>query len=300
MTPDETKPAPGPLVLGSATTSLVDQVLSALPSPDSRRSYKKSLEDLEAFARGRPLTRKLLLSWRQKLGTLSSSTANVRLSAAKALVREAWRIGVIDGILSAELLDIDGLPRTDTRIGNWLTIDQARSLLKVPDRKTLRGKRNYCILAILLGCALRRFELTGLDVKNMQLRDGRWVLANIKGKGNKKRTVALPPWVKQGIDVWLKAAGIKSGKIIRRLSLDAAGISDDTIWQIVQKAAAEIGVPNFGPHDLRRTCAKLCRSRRGRLEQIQILLGHASIQTTERYLGSTQDLRRAVNDDMGL
>jgi integrase len=59
-------------------------------------------------------------------------------------------------------------------------------------------------------------------------------------------------------------------------------------------------VENFGAHDLRRTCAKLCRSRGGDLEQIKFLLGHSSIQTTERYLGSTQDLERAVNDDLGL
>jgi integrase/recombinase XerD len=60
------------------------------------------------------------------------------------------------------------------------------------------------------------------------------------------------------------------------------------------------GVPRLAPHDLRRTCAKLCRAAGGDLEQIQLLLGHASIQTTERYLGTKQDLVDAVNDDLGL
>ena len=64
--------------------------------------------------------------------------------------------------------------------------------------------------------------------------------------------------------------------------------------------AAEIGVPRLAPHDLRRTCAKLCRAAGGDLEQIQLLLGHASIATTERYLGSRLDLVDAVNDDLGL
>ena len=53
-------------------------------------------------------------------------------------------------------------------------------------------------------------------------------------------------------------------------------------------------------HDARRTCAKLCRAAGGELEQIQLLLGHASIQTTERYLGTRQDLANAPNDRMGL
>lgn len=72
------------------------------------------------------------------------------------------------------------------------------------------------------------------------------------------------------------------------------------VWRVVAHAAAELGIENFGAHDLRRTCAKLCRSRGGEFEQIKFLLGHSSIQTTERYLGSNQELERAVNDDLGL
>ena len=68
------------------------------------------------------------------------------------------------------------------------------------------------------------------------------------------------------------------------------------IWHIVTKYAREAGlVDKLAPHDLRRTCAKLCRASGGDLEQIQFLLGHASIQTTERYLGSRQNFQEAVN-----
>jgi site-specific recombinase XerD len=68
------------------------------------------------------------------------------------------------------------------------------------------------------------------------------------------------------------------------------------------KYARQTGlVDKLGPHDLRRTCAKLCRAAGGDLEQIQFLLGRdASIQTTERYLGSRQNLKEAVNDRLGL
>src|SRR5260370_1088936 len=100
-----------------------------------------------------------------------------------------------------------------TRLGNWLTRAQAKDLLAVPDRSTLKGKRDYVILALLVGCALRRNELAELDVETIQQREGRWVLAALEGKGRRIRTVAIPIWVKQGIDAWLSAASIDKGRL---------------------------------------------------------------------------------------
>ncbi|WP_257031201.1 tyrosine-type recombinase/integrase [Tunturiibacter empetritectus] len=82
--------------------------------------------------------------------------------------------------------------RKGTRLGNWLTRDQAKELLAVPDRSTLKGKRDYVILALLVGCALRRQELATLDVEIIQLLEGRWVLADLEGKGR-----ACEPWRSQ-------------------------------------------------------------------------------------------------------
>jgi len=73
-----------------------------------------------------------------------------------------------------------------------------------------------------------------------------------------------------------------------------------SVLSVVQQCAHEIGIEDFGAHDLRRTCAKLCRKSGGDLEQIKFLLGHSSIQTTERYLGSEQEIAIAVNDSLGL
>ena len=63
---------------------------------------------------------------------------------------------------------------------------------------------------------------------------------------------------------------------------------------------AGAGLPDIAPHDLRRATAKLCRAAGGELEQIQLLLGHSSVQTTERYLGTKQDLAHAPNDAIKL
>jgi integrase len=295
------KPAALQLTLGPDSVALTNLLLASVPSPHTRRSYAKAVADLQAFAAGRPLTRMLLLEWRAELATKrSAATVNVRIAAIRKLIQEAWDAGLLDPGSAADLLKIKGLPRRGERAGNWLTPAQAQRLLTVPDPKYLRGARNYCVLAVLLGCAIRRDELAALDVQSIQLRDNRWVLADLPGKHGRIRTVAIPGWVKTAIDNWRKQASIKSGRLIRRLTLDPAGLSTDAIWNIVKKAAQIIGVPNFGPHDLRRTCARFCREQGSTLEQIQFLLGHESILTTQRYLGSMQDFKNAPNDNLGM
>lgn len=306
MAPARTKPASGLLTRGGIPTALVDSTLSDLVSAHTRRNYAKGIADLYAFARRedgsfKPITPAVLAEWRSSMaGTLASSTINVRLHGARALVRMAKQKGQMETEEAWQLLQVSGMPFRGSRVGNWLTVEQTRRILALPSRKNLRGLRNYCILAILTGCALRVNELAALDFATFQNRDSRWVFADLPSKGGRVRTVAIPTWVVQAINAWLKASKIKEGKVIRQLTLGPEGLSTQGIWDIVSKAAAKIGVPNFGPHDLRRTCARLCREQGGDLEQIQAMLGHASLVTTQRYLGTVQNLRNAVNDNLGL
>jgi integrase len=72
------------------------------------------------------------------------------------------------------------------------------------------------------------------------------------------------------------------------------------LWEIVKRAAEIAGIDKLAPHDLRRTCARLCHLAGSELDQIQLLLGHVSIQTTEQYLSCKQKLRFAVNDKIGI
>ena len=278
-------------------------VLDSVPSPNSRRNYAKALDDLFALSAGRPLTRALFMEYRASMEALSPSTVNVRLSAVRKLVAEARRNGLIGVEDAASLSEVPNIRQKGTRLGNWLTREQAKEMLAVPDRSTLKGKRDYVILGLLVGCALRRQELATLDVETIQLREGRWVLVDLEGKGRRIRTVAVPVWVKQGINAWMTAAGIEDGRLLRSITKGGKvgeSLSDWAVWSVVEQSAKEIGIERFGAHDLRRTCAKLCRKSGGDLEQIKFLLGHSSIQTTERYLGSEQEIAIAVNDSLGL
>ena len=297
-------PAEPPFALTQAHARLRQMVLDSVPSIHSKRNYAKALDDLFQFCASRPLSRALLMEYRTNMEHLSPSTVNVRLSAIRKLVGEARQNGLIGIEEAANLTDVPNIRQTGKRLGNWLTREQAKELLAVPDRSRLKGKRDYVIIALLVGCALRRQELSSLKIEDIQLREGRWVIIDLRGKGGRIRTVAIPIWVKQGIDVWIAAAKIDKGRLLRPLSKSGKMVGDElgdwAVWSVVEQSSKQIGIEHLGAHALRRTCAKLCRKNGGDLEQIKFLLGHSSIQTTERYLGSEQEIAVAVNDNLGL
>ena len=124
------------------------------------------------------------------------------------------------------------------------------------------------------------------------------------GKGGRVRTVPVPDWVKAAVDDWTRAAGIVENRLFRSIRKNGAvwgeGLTQNVIWYVVRDAAKRVGIDRLAPHDLRRSCARMCHLAGGELEQMQFLLGHASVQTTERYLGCKQRIRQAVNDRIEL
>jgi integrase len=160
------------------------------------------------------------------------------------------------------------------------------------------------MIAMLIGCGLRRGELLALRVDLIQLREEHWVIADLLGKAGLIRTVPIPSWVKLAIDEWKEAAHIAEGTLFRSINKTGrvwgTSMTPKVLWEVVRAAARRAGIEKLAPHDLRRSCARLCHLTGGELDQIQFLLRHVSIQTTERYLGCKQKLRFAVNDRMGI
>src|ERR1700738_3089819 len=163
-----------PLALTPAQATLRKMVVDAVSSPHSKRNYARALDDLFQFCASQPLSRSLLMEWRAGMESLSPSTINVRLSAVRKMVGEARKNGMLAAEEAANLTEVPNISQKGTRLGNWLPREQAKELLAVPDRATLKGKRDYVILALLVGCALRRQELATLDIETIQLREGRW------------------------------------------------------------------------------------------------------------------------------
>jgi integrase len=283
-------------------------VLDAVSSPLTKVLYAKALDDFFAWRQASgspPFNRATLQAHRSWLEAqqYAPSSINQRLSALRKLAREAAANGWLDAETAAGIDQIPGVKQQGTRTGNWLTRQQAGALLHAPDARTLKGVRDRAILAVLIGCALRRSELTDLSIGHIQQRDGRWVFVDLRGKHGRVRSVPVPSWVKQALDLWIEAADVVEGNLFRAINrhgvLNRSTLSTQAIWDVVKKYGEPLGI-RVRPHDLRRTCAKLCRSAGGDLEQIQLLLGHASIQTTERYLGTRQNLADAPNDRLGL
>jgi integrase len=295
---------------GPATVAALRIMLTnSVPSGHTRRAYAKAFDDLlELTIRtGQPISRLLFLEDRAEMvdAGLGSSTINVRLSGVRKLVNEARENGLVDPADAERIVSVANVPAQGVRLGHWLTVEQTKDLLDVPDRSRLKGKRDHAILSVLIQSALRREESAQLDMSRIQMREGRWVLADIRGKRGRIRTVALPAGAKAAIDEWTRAAGIASGHVFRRLTkngrvLPGKGLGVWGIWDVVVTSAKAIGIEGFGPHDARRTCAKLCRKKGGKLEQIQFMLGHESIETTAIYTACEQEFAVAVNDGLGL
>jgi len=111
------------------------------------------------------------------------STINLRLAAVRRIAYEAADSGLLSPELAAGIRRVKGVRRLGVRVGNWLTAEQGKQLLEAADTDTLRGKRNHAMLALLIGCGLRRAELLGLTMSSIQLREEHWVIADMVGKG---------------------------------------------------------------------------------------------------------------------
>jgi len=284
-------------------------VVNSLATPAGQRTYAHAIDAFLAWYCGEPrlgFSRHVVLGYRVALERrgYAPATINLRLAAIRRVAEEAVDIGLLSPEVAAGIRRVKGVRRIGVRIGNWLTAEESRRLLATCDAGTLRDVRNRAMLALLIGCGLRRGELLALRCEAVQSREDHWLLVDLRGKGGHVRTVPVPWWVKAAIDAWTVRAGIRDGIIFRAINRTGrvwgTGMTPKVIWDVVRLAARRAGIAALAPHDFRRTCARLCHLAGGALEQIQFLLGHVSIQTTERYLGGKQHLRTAVNDAIGI
>jgi site-specific recombinase XerD len=284
-------------------------VLNSLPSLNSRRSYEHAIRDFIEWYCSEPrlaFNKTVVTRYRMALEQrrYAPSTINLRLAAVRRLAYEASDCGLLSPDLAAGIRRVKGAKRLGVRVGNWLTAEQGKKLLAVHSGEQLRDLRNHAVIAMLLGCGLRRAELVAVTIEDFELRGDHWVLADLVGKGRHMRTIPVPSWVKSAVDAWINAAALHNGALFRAIGkagrIQSCGFTAKVVWSIVREAASGCGIGVIAPHDLRRTCARLCHQAGGELEQIQFLLGHVSIQTTERYLGCKQRHQNAVNDRIGL
>lgn len=284
-------------------------VLDSLTSKESKRSYGRSINRFIAwFQAERPTSgfnKATVQAFRAHLiaAGLSSSTTNLYLTAIRRLADEATDNNLLPPEIAAGIGRVHGMRREGVRIGNWLTAPEAERFIDAPDLTTLKGKRDRALLAILIGCGLRRQEAASLTIEHVQEREGRPVIVDLLGKGRRRRSVPVPPFAKESLDSWTKAAKILAGRIFLPVNksdhISGSSMTAQSVFVAVRRYAKPIKA-EIVPHDLRRTFSRLAHKGKAPIEQIQLSLGHASLVTTERYIGVQQDLLDAPCDHLGL
>lgn len=286
---------------------LIEPTLHTLQSEHSRRVYKAKL--VKFIRSNCELTRNGVGEYLARMTRKKASVAGINQTMAviRKLVIEAEHAGLVTDREARAIRNLKRPKSQGVRFGRWMTQEGARRLVKLPDRATVEGKRDACLIALLLGCGLRREEASNLTWEHYQSREGRMCLVDIEGKGRKLRTIPVSNWAKQDIDAWKAEIdrldanrgpefvrlhvlySIGRGKRVAECKTLGGKLSAMGVWWIVKKLAEGLGI-EIAPHDLRRSLAQLMRRNGAELEQIQYVLGHQNIQTTMRYLGGAIEL----------
>src|SRR5215467_13372955 len=162
-------------------------VLNTLASAASKRAYAFAIDDFVTWYCSEPrlaFSKPVVLRYRLELESrrLAPATINLRLAAVRRLAYEAADTGLLSPELAAGIRRVRGAKRIGVRLGNWLTAEQSRAVLQAPDVQTLKGRRDRAMLALMLGCGLRRGEVAGLTIDHLQQREEHWVIADLVGK----------------------------------------------------------------------------------------------------------------------
>ena len=284
----------------NAMAELISEVVA---SPNSRRAYNHALANYSAFAAEsgmETMTRASVMAWRESMreSGLSAATVNLRLSALKSALKELTARGVMEQADYASIASVPGVKAAGVRTGKWMNSEQAMRFLNSPPADSTIGLRDRALLALLLGCGCRREEAARLEVEQLETVDGVRVIRNLIGKGNRMRSLAIPPISDQRLQAWLDHAGISSGRVFR--SVDQFGhiggsLSADGLRFIVERRSAEVGM-KIACHDVRRSYAGLCREGGAPLEEIQKSMGHSSLVVTQRYLDHIFEPKKAAGN----
>lgn len=236
---------------------------------------------------------------------MSPRSVQVHVNTIKGLIRTA---AILDdsGTLLNQLprLDMVKPPKVRGELqGNRLSDRQRQALIDLPGTDTHKGRRDTAILALLAVCGLRRSEITGLSWMHIAELDGHKVIQNLRGKHGRVRTIKLPIPLWRRIVEYAALAGLDNspeapvfvsigkGDAIRPgRRIPTSSIEFMVKHYVARLNSRGIETPSISPHDLRRTAAKLARDGGATIEQVQVMLGHASPQTTSAYIGETLDL----------
>jgi len=220
----------------------------------------------------------------------SPSAVNLSRAAVFSMVRHLWRDGLVDNERRARLEDVPGVKGTRLPSGRHVDAQELVALAKAcAAGHSLVGLRDVALIALGATAGLRRSELVALDLADVQTETGRVVVR--RGKGNKERATFVSNGALDALRDWIDARGAEPGPLFVRLVREKGGthavtkerLSVQTVVDILKRRALAAGVERIRPHDLRRTVAGELLDSGADISTVARLLGHASVQTTQRY-----------------
>lgn len=270
-----------------------------IKSEKTAHAYEIDINEFKSFVGiKRPrdyrlVKRRHVMQWMKHLSKqkLNKTTIARKYSALSSLFK--YYCG-INAVKDSPVVGVNR-PKVSYNTGKTPAIStlEAKKLLESPPFDTIKGKRDRAILATFLFHGLRRAELSGLKVKDIQSREGVPFL-RIEGKGEKERYIPLHPAAMQKIYHYLESDNRKGDndsplfcplKRYRNIDGDLKPITTDGIYKIVMYYALKIGidVKDFSPHSLRATATTNALSNNADIAKVQMWLGHSNIQTTRLY-----------------
>lgn len=225
------------------------------------------------------------------------ATVNKMLSALRGVLKQTWRLGLIDADAYRRAAAVENLRASNLLSGRALTVEEIASLFETCSADpTPKGARDAAILAVLYGCGLRRGELARLDLDEFDS-DGSSIL--VQGKRGKQRTVYLTDGGREHVQAWLEHRGEAPGALfcpVRQTGeIPITRMRGESLAYILRRRQEQAGIEPFSPHDLRRSTVTHLLDAGVDVFTVQKLAGHADASTTARYdrRGETAK-RRAV------
>lgn len=221
------------------------------------------------------------------------ATANKMISALTGVIKALWaELGVLSAEEYYRAAGVKRAKGVRLKAGRALKPDEVESLLNATDN-TPKGLRDAAIIALMIGCGLRRAEVAGLTVDSL---DFDRMDLRVIGKGNKERLVPVPWFAMDRVIRWLNVRGahpgnlflpIRKGQLLTTVVVKGvrrpASISPFVVWDVVRRAVRLAGIRHASPHDFRRTYITMLLERDVDYGSIQRIVGHADIRTTARY-----------------
>lgn len=233
----------------------------------------------------------------------ATATVNTYLSALKGVAKEAWMLKLMDVENFQHIRAVRNLRGSRLPRGRALPPKEIRSLFGAceADDSSI-GVRDAAMLAVILGCGLRRSEAVGLDLSDI-VTDERAL--RVLGKGNKERLAYTPDGTWQRLQKWVEEVrGEKEGPLFTRIrrfdTLTNDRLTDQAVYHVLQVRQRQAGIEKCAPHDLRRTFATAMLDNGEDLITVKDAMGHASVTTTQQYDRRGEARLRKARDRLDL